>query len=260
MKESHTIKSQISILRWAVELGRIDIYVDVAMLSQHLVHPRQGHLEAVYDIYSYLKSHERSTMVFDDALVTNSQADFPTFDWTDFYGNVTEAIPSNAPEPRGNPVQMTAFVDANHAGNQVTRRSHSGILIYCNSAPIVWYSKAQATVETSTFGSEFVALRIATELIEALRYILRMFGIPLEGPINVLCDNKSMVDNSTIPSLTLKKKHNAICDHRVREAVAAKVIQIAHIPTGQNLADMFTKPLGRSKLHEFCKRILYHMD
>jgi hypothetical protein len=243
-------QSQISILRWAIELGRIDIYVDVAMLSQHLIHPRRGHLEAVYHINSYLKCHERSTMVFDDALVTYSQADFPTFDWTDFYGDV---VPPNAPEPRGNPVQMTAFVDANHAGNQVTRRSHSGILIYCNSAPIVWYSKGQATVETSTFGSEFIALRIATELIEALHYKLRMLGIPLEGPANVLCDN------TTIPSSTLKKKHNAICYHRVREAVAAKVIRIAHIPTGQNLANMFTKSLGGSKLHEFCKRILYHM-
>lgn len=204
-------QSQISILRWAVELGWIDIYVDTAMLSQHLVHPRRGHLEAVYHIYSYLKSHERSTMVFDDALVTYSQADFPSFDWTDFYGNITEAIPTNAPEPRGKPIQMTAFVDANHAGNQVTRCSHSGILIYCNSAPNIWYSKAQETVETSTFGSEFVALRIATELIKALRYKLRMFGVPLESPTNVLCDNKSMVDNSTIPSSTLKKKHNAIC-------------------------------------------------
>jgi len=63
---------------------------------------------------------------------------------------------------------MNVFVDANHAGNLVTRRSHTGILIYCNQAPIMWYSKAQKTVETSTFGSEFVALRIAVELVEAL--------------------------------------------------------------------------------------------
>ncbi len=86
-----------------------------------------------------------------------------------------------------------------------------------------------------------------------------MLGVPLEGPANVMCDNKSVVNNSTIPSSTLKKKHNAICYHRVREAVAAKVIRIAHVPTGQNLADMLTKPLGGCKLHEFCKKILYHM-
>ena len=81
---------------------------------------------------------------------------------------------------------MTAFCDANHAGNLVTRRSHTGILIYLNQAPITWYFKAQKTVETSTFGSEFVALRIAVELIEALRYKLRMMGVPLDGPTNCL--------------------------------------------------------------------------
>jgi hypothetical protein len=252
-------QSQISILRWAIELGRIDIYVDVVKLSHYLVNPRQGHLQAVYHIYAFLKRHERCTMVFDDKVLTFSSADVPEFDWMDFYGDVKEAIPPNAPEPRGNPVQMNVFVDANHAGNLVTRRSHTGILIYCNQAPIMWYSKAQKTVETSTFGSEFVALRIAVELVEALRYKLRMMGIPLDGPANLFGDNSSVITNATVPSSTLTKKHNAICYHRVREAVAAKTVRITYIPTGQNLADMFTKSLNGCKLHEFCKKILYQM-
>lgn len=77
-------------------------------------------------------------------------------------------------------MQLNVFVDADHAGNRVTRRSHTGILIYLNSAPIQWYSKAQATVETSTFGSEFIAMRIAVEMIEAMKYKLYMFGIPID--------------------------------------------------------------------------------
>jgi hypothetical protein len=60
---------------------------------------------------------------------------FAKVDWTDFYPDATEPIPPNAPEPRGKPVQINCFVDADHAGNKVTRRSHSGILIYLNSAP-----------------------------------------------------------------------------------------------------------------------------
>jgi hypothetical protein len=198
-------------------------------------------------------------MVFDDNVIQYTSADFPEFDWYDFYGDVQEAIPPNAPEPRGNPMQMTVFVDANHAGNLITRRSHTGILIYCNQAPIIWYSKAQKTVETSTFGSEFVALRIAVELVEALRYKLRMMGVPLDGPANLFGDNNSVITNATVPESTLKKKHNAICYHRVREAVAAKTVRIAYIPTGQNLADMLTKSLNGCKLHECCKKILYHM-
>ena len=62
------------------------------------------------------------------------------------------------PEPREKQVSITMFCDANHAGDMVTRRSQSGILLYVNGAPITWYSKRQNTVESSTFGSEFIAL------------------------------------------------------------------------------------------------------
>jgi hypothetical protein len=74
-----------------------------------------------------------------------------------------------------------------------------------------------------------------------------------------LGDNDSVITNATVPESTLKKKHNAICYHRVREAVAARTVCVAYIPSGQNLADMLTKSLNRCKLHEFCKKILYHM-
>jgi hypothetical protein len=145
-------------------------------------------------------------------------------DWHDFYRGAKEPIPGDAPEPRGNVVSTHCFVDADHAGNLVTRRSQSGILLFVNRAPIIWYSKRQNTVETSTFGSEFVALRIAVELIESLRYKLRMFGIPIDGPTNVYCDNEAVTKNTIFPESTLKKKHNSIAYHRAREAVAAGTI------------------------------------
>jgi hypothetical protein len=117
------------------------------------------------------------------------------------------------PEPLGSSINMTAFVDANHAGNVVTRRSHTGIIIYLQNTPIVWHSCRQNTVETSTFGSEFVALRCARDLIVALRYKLRMFGVPMEGHTKVLCDNQGVVKNASIPESVLSKKHNAINYH-----------------------------------------------
>ena len=64
---------------------------------------------------------------------------------------------------------MNAFVDSDHAGNVVTRRSHTRIMIFINMAPDQWYSKKQNTIETSTFGAEFIALKIVTELIESLQ-------------------------------------------------------------------------------------------
>jgi hypothetical protein len=255
-EETNQYQSFISVLRWIVELGRLDIYVHVSFLSSYLTNPRVGHMEALYYIFGYLKSHDRSTMVFDDAPLLWKDADFPSYDWQEFYPDVQEEIPINAPSPRGNPIQINVFVDASHANNKLTRRSHTGILIYANSSPIIWYSKSQKTIETSTFGSEFVALRVATELIKGLRYKLRMFGIPLDGPANVLVDNDTVIKNSTIPSSTLQKKHNAICYHFVRESVAAQIIRIAYIPSSENLADMFTKILGASKLKAFIQKIL----
>jgi hypothetical protein len=59
-------------------------------------------------------------------------------------------------------------VDANHAGNVMTRRSHTGILIFVQKAQIMWYSKNQNTVESSTFGFELVALRIEKDLVVVL--------------------------------------------------------------------------------------------
>jgi hypothetical protein len=94
-------------------------------------------------------------------------------------------------------VTISSFVDANHAGNVITRRSHTGIFLFVQNAPIIWFSKRQNTVEAATFGSKFVALRICKELIVALRYKLRMFGIPIDGPGNIFCDNHGVVQNAS---------------------------------------------------------------
>jgi hypothetical protein len=239
-EQANYFQSLIGILRWAIELGHIDIHIDVALMSSHPAEPRLGHLEPALHIFSYLKYHTTSHLVFDPNYILWENASFQTNDWTEFYHDAKEAIPPNAPEPRGRVVQMNAFVDANYTGKKLTRRSHTGIIIYLNCAPILWYSKAQSTVESSTFGSEFVAMRIMVELLESMRYKLRMMGIPIDGPANVFCDNKSVVTNATVPTSTLKKKHNSIAYHRVREAVAAGVLQIAKVHTSENLADLLT--------------------
>ena len=80
------------------------------------------------------------------------------------------------------------------------RRSHSGILIYVNNALINFYSKRHNTVESSSFGSEFVALRIVTEVVEARRYNLRTLVVNIEVPEKVYCYNKSVVKNSSVPA------------------------------------------------------------
>jgi hypothetical protein len=203
-------QSQLGILRWVVELGRMDIATEVSMLAAHNALPQEGHLAAVFRIYSYLKTKPNARLVFDPTYVNIHYAAFPHENWGDFYGDVSEAIPPNAPPPLGKPVEIRCYVDADYAGDKVTRRSRTSIIIFLNNAPIVWYTKKQNTVETRSFGSEFVALKVTTEMLRGLRYKLRMMGIPIAGPSYIYCDNNSVVINSSRPPSTLKKKSNSI--------------------------------------------------
>jgi hypothetical protein len=195
----------IGILRWAVELGRIDIATKVSLLSSHFALPREGYLQQVYHIFGYLKARPKHTVAFDPFHPDINESRFVKCDWHDFYQGATEPIPGDALEPHGNIVSTHCSVDANHAGNLITCHSPSGILLFVNRAPFLWYSKKQNTVETSTFGSKFVAVHIAVELIESLWYKLRMFGIPIDGPTNVYCYNEAVIKNSIFLESTLKK-------------------------------------------------------
>ena len=144
-------------------------------------------------------------------------------------------------------VKVNCFVEADHAGDVVSRRSHTDILLYVNIASVIWYSKQQKFLETSTFGLESTALKIATKRIEGLRYILRMFGVHIDGPANVFGDNQPVINNTTIPESPLRKKHVAICYHRVREACASGLIRNAKENSRTKLTDILTKSLDSQK-------------
>ena len=247
----------IGMLRWGVEIGRLDVLLETSLMSQYLACPREGHLEEVLRIFAYIKQHPKRRLAFDPDHPRVDDRRFKKYDWTDFYKDAEEAIPHNCPEARGKSVSVHCFVDADLAGNKVNRRSQTGILIFVNRAPILWHSKRQNTVEASTFGSEIVAMKNAIELLEGLRYKLRMFGIPIDGPADIYCDNEAVTKNCSIPESTLKKKHHSIAYHRNREAVAAGTVRIAKEPTETNLADLFTKTLSRDRRNELLDKFMY---
>ena len=141
------------------------------------------------------------------------------------------------------------YVDASNAPNKVTRRSHTGYIIFVNKAPIHWFSKRQQTVESSAFSSEFIALRSCIEEIRGLRYKLRMFGVPIQddGPTHVFCDNMSVVKNCSNIESALNKKHISIAYHMARWAATVGEISVGWINTDFNLADAMTKRLSKDK-------------
>jgi hypothetical protein len=99
-----------------------------------------------------------------------------------------------------------------------------------------------------------VASRIATKLILEIRYMLRSLGVALDGPALMLGDNMSVVLNTTVPSSLLKKKHNAIAYHRIREAIAAGIMRFAYMKSEENKSDVLTKPLSNEKFHYLMKK------
>ena len=258
-------QSLIGIMTWLCEIGRIDILTEKSLLATYLASPRLGHLHQALHVFKYLKHHGRSKCVFDPSYVNINDHHLPLEEQSSYrakfmkelYPDAVEYKPQNAPKPKGEKVQITCFVDADHAGDQVTRRSRTGILIYVNKAPIMWYSKRQNTVETSTYGSELVAMRLAVDMIKALKYKLWMFGIEImEDEVKIYGDNNAVIINTSVPESTLKKKHHSVNYNYVREAVAAGIALIYKVDTGANLADLFTKLLDKVKRKEIVQKIL----
>jgi hypothetical protein len=215
--------------------------------------PQEGHLNPVFHRFGYLKSKPKKTLAFDWTHPDINELQFVKCDWHDFYWGLQELIPGDMPYPKGNVVSTHCFIHADHAGNRVTTRLQTGILFFVNRSPIVWYSNNQNMVETSTFSNEFVAMKIAVKLSDALRYKLWMFGIPIEGPTNVFCNTEAVTKNAIHPEATLKKEHHAIAYHQTREVVAAGMIHVRQHQFGWYLM----KPLSQAALEFLCDGFMY---
>ena len=142
--------------------------------------PRQGHMGRLKRIYSYAIRTKDYAIRF-----RTDQPDYSflldqDFDWAYFvYSNVQEILPDDMPDPLGEAVITTTTMDANLNHCLATGKSLTGCLCFVNKTPVDWYSKKQATVETATYGSEFVAAKTAIEQIMDIRQTLRYLGAPI---------------------------------------------------------------------------------
>ena len=254
-------QSLIGVLRWIVELGRIDITMETSALASMMALPREGHMNVILHIFNFLKKHHNGVLVFDPTMPEIDRSKFRKEDWSATpYGNCTEEHPPNAPESRGIGFIMRALVDSDHGGDIVTRRSRTGFIIFLNGAPIFWFSKKQTCIETSSFGAEFIAMKQCCEHVRGLRYKLRMMGIQIDEPTFIFGDNQSVLANTTIPHSSLKKKSSSIAFHFVREGVARSEWRTAYLNTHYNPADMLTKSLpGGEKRNRFTSYVLHYI-
>ena len=252
-------QSLIGALQWLVTLGRFDILIGVTTMGSFRVSPRQGHLDRLKRIYGYIRKYPDGAIRFRTGIPDHESYTKPTeYKWAEtVYGTGKEELPRDMPIPRGNAVRTTTYADANLMHDLLTGRSMSGILHFINQTPVHWFCKKQATVETATYGSEFMVARQATEQILDLRYTLRMMGIPIDGPSWLFGDNQSVITSATVPTSTLNKRHNALSYHRVRECIAMGIIYFMHVSGATNPSDILTKFLGYSKLRPLIQPLLF---
>ncbi len=251
-------QSLIGALQWVVTLGRLDIATGVMTLSSFRAAPRMGHLDRAKRIYGYLRKMKHGAIRFRVGIPDYSSLPKEEYDWErSIYGKVKEDIPDDMPEPLGPTVIMTTYVDANLCHDYITGKSVTGIIHLLNQSIVDYYSKKQPLAETATYGSEYMVARTATEQVMGIRSMFRYLGVNLVGATYMFDDNKTVIDSSMKPKSRLHKRHVLLSYHRVREAIAAKIIDFHFIESQLNPADILTKLWGYQQAATKLKAMLF---
>ena len=139
---------------------------------------------------------------------------------------------------------MRAYFDYDHSGGLTTRQSRTRLIIFLNSSPIYWFLKRQTLAETSSFGSEFIAIKQCCEYVRAMCYNIRMAGTPMDLPTYITGYTKYLICNTSKPHSILKNKSSSIAFHFIREGTAKDEWKTAYINTHLNTANILTKLLS----------------
>jgi hypothetical protein len=157
---------------------------------------------------------------------------------------------------RGEDSVLSGYVDADWAGDRDDRKSTTGYVFMLGSTPITWRSQKQACVACSSTEAEYVALSSAAREGMWLRGLLKELQILDDKTTTTLyCDNQSAIRLSENPVLHQRTKHIDIKHHYIRECVGGGHLKISHVPSADNIADIFTKPLGRTQFEHLRHRL-----
>ena len=258
----------LGMLQWLVTICRPDLCCLVSSLNRFGACPRENHLNLAVRAFGYLKTVPNPQIAIDHKPMkfkrTKPDYDAIKQDFLEDYPDAKEEMDPSFPLPFGPIMETTFMVDSDHAHDLKTRRSLTGVLGYVGSTLVIWKSKRQGTVASSTYAAEFSALRTATEEAMSLRYMLRCLGcnLPNNGkhPTRLFGDNLGVLLSAQNPEADLSKKHVAIAFHVVREAIAAGVVNPYWLKGQWNPADILTKQVPRTVFRSHCDFIFWRPD
>ena len=195
-------------LQWAITLGRSDILAQVMSISRFRLAPKIGHLERMERFYGYLVKTKHFAIRHRTKEPDYSHLPKQEYEWTRTVSQRRNSRRYTSTIRKREII--TTFLDANLLHDVVTGKSVTAVLHFVNTTPTDRFLKRQATVETPTYGSEFVPAKTAMEQIMDLSYTLRYLGVPIMDKAYMFGDNKSVVMSSTIPQSILNKRHNML--------------------------------------------------
>jgi hypothetical protein len=158
-------------------------------------------------------------------------------------------------------VQLVSYTNADWAGNATDRQSTFGYAFSLRSATVAWSSKKQPIVALSSTEAEYRGAAVVTCEAIWLKRLLKDLHEQVSDPTMIYCDNLSSIQLAKNPVFHTRTKHIEVHYHYVWERVLSGEVQLQYVPTGRQIADVFTKPLGLDKLRRFSgAQGLCHLD
>ena len=214
--------ARIGELLYAAHATRPDILYAINTLAQFTQRPSAEHWTALKRVYRYLKG---------------------TTDYKLTYGR-----------DRSSSIEPNRFVDADWGSNE-HRKSISGYVFTIASGAVAWSAKKQARVALSTAEAEYSSAVHATKQVLWMRNLYLELGLPMETPSIMQTDNQAAIAISHHPEFHARTKHIDIEMHFLRDHIKEGTIDTVYVPSEENLADIFTKPLSRPLHCKFAEAI-----